>query len=368
MAKKEQEEWVLRDYLQEHEALKLERSDIEKEAIKVSSYLLPGRGMFNNLNRPSKRKFTSPKVVNPIAREAQKVLTAGMQGWLTSPSRPWFKFKFSDQRLNSVKILSDWLYDAEKRMYDGLSRSNFYQSMHSFYTEYGGFGTAPMYVGSDGDPFRFEVLTFGEYWIATNSKGMVDRFYRVVFRTGRMLIDDYKERLPESFVKKEGDKTFLNQWYSCLEVTTPRKMGKYPYSKTLYLLDGPGYSAKDSKNESGIMLERTGEWEFPYPTARWDVIGSDVYGVGPGIEALPDIMRLQEMEKSASMAVHKDVSPPLFVPAHLKGKVKSLPGGITYSSIIVGSLGMWNELSRGYRRYSSMISSSLLPVIPMPAR
>jgi hypothetical protein len=332
MAKKKPEEWEFKDYLQEYEVLRLERSDIDKEAIKVSTYILPGRGMFNNLTRPAKKKFTSPKVVNPCAREAQKVLTAGMQGWLTSPSRPWFKLSFRDWRIKSNRVLTMWLADSEKRMYDALSMSNFYQSIHSFYTEHCGFGTASMYVGEDGDeaPFRFELLTFGEFCIATNSKGMVDRFYRVIFRKGHQLIEDYENKLPESFLAKKNDKQWLNQWFSCLEATVPVKMGNKPFTKTLFLMEGEQNGSKADRSK-GTVLEKSGYHEFPYPTARWDIIGTDTYGVGPGIEALPDVMRLQEMEKAASMAVHKDVSPPLFVPAHLKGKIKALPGGITYS-------------------------------------
>jgi hypothetical protein len=104
----------------------------------------------------------------------------------------------------------------------------------------------------------------------------------------------------------------------------------------LYLI---GYGSKNSKDlrlskeesETGCLLEKKGFYEFPYPTGRFDIIGSDVYGIGPGAEALPDVMRLQEMEKAASMAVHKSVNPPLFVPAHLKSKIKTLPGGLNYS-------------------------------------
>jgi hypothetical protein len=332
MAKKKAEEWTLKEYQAEYEALLQERNEWEVEARKISSYILPGRGVFNNLSRPSKRKLTSTKVVNPVAKDALRVLTSGLQGGLTSPSRPWFKFAFSDTRLNSHPVLSRWLYDAEKQVYAELAQSNFYQSIHSFYTEYAGFGTAAMYVGDDESAVRFDLLTFGEYAIGTDSKGRTDRFYRVIFRTGQMLIDDYEDKLPQSFLSKRGSQGHLHQWFTCLEATTPRKHQDKPYTKVLYLLGvSPDKASKDDSGDSGILLERNGYYEFCYPTARWDIIGSDVYGIGPGAEALPDVMRLQEMEKSASMAVHKSVNPPLFVPAHLRSKIKTLPGGLNYS-------------------------------------
>jgi hypothetical protein len=75
-----------------------------------------------------------------------------------------------------------------------------------------------------------------------------------------------------------------------------------------------------------------GYYEFPYPTGRWSTIGADDYGLGPGSKALPLIKRLQELEKSALMATHKNVDPPLNIPAILKGKLNSLPGGRNYYS------------------------------------
>jgi len=79
-------------------------------------------------------------------------------------------------------------------------------------------------------------------------------------------------------------------------------------------------------------LSYDGFYEFPYPTARWNIIGSDVYGLGPGSRALPDIRRLQEMEKAFLMATHKNINPPLNAPARMKGKLNTLPGGYNYYS------------------------------------
>lgn len=339
MAKK-REDWTYDDYIDEFQALLLERNEWDAEAKKISSFIIPGRGIFNNLTRPAKRKLTSPKVVNAVAKDAMRVLTSGLQGGLTSPARPWFKLNFSNPNFATHPILSAWLYQCEKTMYSELASTNFYPSVHTFYTEYCGFGTASMYVGEDGDPFRFELPTFGEYCIGLDSKGRVDRFYRVVFKTGRMLWDDYGESkrgnvLPPAFYNEGQRKSLYNTWYTCLEATTKRKFQDKPYTRVIYLLGegdaSRGVSPATTKNSDKEPLEISGFYEFPWPTGRFDVIGSDVYGIGPAAEALPDVMRLQEMEKSASMAVHKSASPPLFVPAHLKGKIKTLPGGMNYS-------------------------------------
>jgi hypothetical protein len=70
--------------------------------------------------------------------------------------------------------------------------------------------------------------------------------------------------------------------------------------------------------------------EFPYLFSQYEVIGTDIYGIGPGARSLPHIKRLQELEKAYLMSAHKAVNPPLNVPARLKEQVKTLPGAINY--------------------------------------
>lgn len=37
--------------------------------------------------------------------------------------------------------------------------------------------------------------------------------------------------------------------------------------------------------------------EFPVNIMRWEVNGNDNFGVGPGIKALPEVKRLQEIRE-----------------------------------------------------------------------
>jgi len=332
MAKKSQEEWEGKDYLAEYQEMLNDRSDMDTVAQDVSDYILPGRGVFNSTSRPAPRRYTNSKVVNPEAKEALKVMVSGLYGWLTPPTKQWFSQDFEDKTLNSYPILKKWMYSAQKKLMYQLSNSNFYQARSAAYIELSGFGNGCTYIGEDGDPFRFETLTWGEYVFSAGSDGVVNRLYRPVFRTGQMLIDDYEDKLPEEMQRKNADPAFLHDYFTCLECTVPLKHGNgMPFTKFVFLLNGTGKTGTPSGDAGPIELERSGYHEFPYVVSRGEVVGSDTYGIGSGADAVADVMRLQQMEKSASMAVHKDVLPPLFVPAHLRGKVDSLPGGITYS-------------------------------------
>lgn len=296
------------------------RATWDTEWRKITDFLLPGRGIYNLYTKPQARKLTSGKVINTVAREALQVLTSGFHGGLTSPSRPWFDLIVSDTKLMQITPIKMWLDGCQRAIYDALEISNFYQTIHSFYTEFAGFGNAVLYCGEDTlNPYRFELLTVGEYTFSVNPEGRVDVFFRTIYKTNRNVVAEFGEdKVPNQIVqnaKKMPDDTVI-----VINAVYPEKYQDKEYTSTYWLL---------GENEA---LKRSGFYEFPYLVGRWELIGSDIYGLGLGSYALPDIQRLQEMEKAFLMGAHKAIDPPLNAPARKKGKVKTLPGGINYYS------------------------------------
>lgn len=322
--------------LAEYNGLVQDRSDWENEAKDISDYLLPGRGVFAFFTKPRRRKLSPVKVINPRAREALRVLTSGLQGGLTSPARPWFKLKFSDSRLSKVQPLKLWLEDCEKKLYSEFAKTNFYPAVHSFYTEFAGFGTGALFVTEGGEKtFSFHLLTFGEYVFALNADGYVDKFYRVLTYTPRQLKQKFGDAIPADLARvvEKGEATQDTTYYTVIHGVYP--LDKPDNGRTIksvyFLLGGMGNAAKNTTSSSAPAVLKEGlYYEFPVALSRWDVIGVDTYGVGPGSEALPDIKRLQEMEKSFLMATHKDIDPPVNAPARMRGQLNTLPGGRNY--------------------------------------
>ena len=297
-----------------------ERSTWDTEWKRITEYLLPGRGIYQLYSKPQSRKLVSPKVINTVGRESLQVLTSGFHGGLTSPSRPWFDITVPNDKVMKLQPVKVWLDECKRAIYTALEISNFYQTIHSFYTEFGGFGTAAMYCGEDSDnPFRFELLTVGEYAYSLNAEGRVDKFFRTIFKTNRNLVERFGYDNVSNTVRTNYEKAPDD--YVCIhQAVYPETYGDKPYTSVFWEVG--------EKEE----LERSGYYEFPYLVARWEVVGSDTYGLGLGSYALPDIQRLQEMEKAFLMGAHKAIDPPLNAPARKKGKIKNLPGGINYYS------------------------------------
>lgn len=297
-----------------------ERSAWDSEWKKITDYLLPGRGVYQLYNKPQIRKLISPKVINTVAREALQVLTSGFQGGLTSRSRPWFDLSFSNSALKKILPIKVWLDGCKQSLYNSFEISNFYQIIHSFYTEFAGFGMGALYCGEDSlNPFRFELLTVGEYAFSLNAEGRLDTFFRVLYKSNRNLVEQFGEDAVSNAVKQNA-KSNPDEMVCIYNAVFPEKYRGKPYTSV--------YWEMGEREE----LSREGFYEFPYFVGRWEVIGSDIYGLGLGSYALPDIQRLQEMEKAFLMGTHKEVDPAVNAPAKKKGKVKTLPGGINYYS------------------------------------
>ena len=296
------------------------RATWDTEWRKITDFLLPGRGIYQLYTKPQIRRLVSPKVINTTGREALQVLTSGFHGGLTSPSRPWFDLTFDDSRLEQIKPLKEWLDACKKVLYSAFEISNFYQTIHSFYTEFAGFGTSALYCGEDTfNPFRFELLTVGEYAFTLNAEGTIDKFFRTIFKTNRNLVEMFGESAISDSVKR-GLEDDPDGYAPITHAIIPEEYQDKPFTSVYW---EPGQTT---------VLRRSGYYELPYLVGRWDIIGSDVYGLGLGSYALPDIQRLQEMEKAFLTGAHKSIDPPLNAPARKKGKIKTLPGGINYYS------------------------------------
>jgi len=318
--------------------LRQERQEWEAEWQLISDFLLPGRGIYLTNGKPRKRKLTSPKVINTVAEDALYVLTSGLHANLTSPSAPWFRLDWADMQLAAIEPLKAWLQTAEKILYKHLQRSAFYQVLNTFFVEYAGFGNGSIYLGADSTsretPLRFNLLTAGEYYFTTDTAGDLDTFVRVIRMSQKQLVDKYGKAAPanvqEAVRRKQAGINRTDQ--IIIELVVKEKYQDKPFTQIQFTYGAPGASnALNPTRYSDIApLRIRGFYEHPYTAARWSTIGSDTYGVGPGSRALPDIKRLQEMEKAFLMATHKSINPPLQAPGKMRNKLNTLPGGINY--------------------------------------
>lgn len=302
------------------------------------SKYLTGGALVNEENRGGKKH---QKIINGVPIMAVRTAAAGMQGGLTSQSRPWFNLGLPDAELADYGPVRTWLHQARETMLMVLSRSNFYAQMHSFYSELLRVGTAVMIIDEDQDKIiRCRTLPSGGYRLAIDDKMDISTLFRPFTMTAEQMEEKFGKDVLEEKVKSAIEN---NRNYDRFEVTQcvhPNRAyiaGKMGPEGKMYT--SVYYSPTGQDNEP--MLKKGGYRVKPFVAGRWDVTAGDTYGSSPFMDALGDAKMLQKMEEKKLKALDKMVDPPLQAPSAVKQKGASLvPGGITFVDTMQGQQGI----------------------------
>lgn len=309
--------------------LKNERSSWLAHYRDISNNILPrsGRFMVEERNRGDKRHN---KIYDNTGTRALKILGAGLMGGATSPARPWFRLAVEDADMMKSAAVKLWLSQVTQLILNVFQRSNTYRSLHSMYEEMGAFGTgASLMVEDYNDVIRLFPLTAGEYCIATDWRGEVCTIYREFQKTVSEIVKEFGRANCSNTVLTMYDNGQLDAWVTIVHSIEPRadrdaskKDAKNMAWRSVYWEQG---------GDNNKYLRESGFKSFSALCPRWQVSGGDIYGNGPGMEALGDIRQLQHEQLSKGKAISYQVDPPLQVPLTMKNQqINTLPGGVSF--------------------------------------
>lgn len=266
-----------------------------------------------------------------FSTRAFRYLESGMYSGLSSPNRPWFKFKLADEQMES-HAARIWLEECEQIIAYMLAASNFYRVARANYGELGKFGTAAGIMDEHWERgINCTALTIGEYALDTNYAGEVDSLVRVCNMSTR--------QMHGAFVKKEDETEDWSKVTSSVKQAWENK--NYNNEFTVYHLiePNPDYRAgimgprgmkwrslKWQADATVGYLEEKGYQEQPFWAPRWKIYGTDRWGMGPGHDTLPDMRELQFQAKRKGEVTDMVVKPPTQGPGKA---VKITPGSHT---------------------------------------
>jgi len=308
-----------------YEAHKSERSTWDPTLRDISDFIAPRRGRFFLEDR-NKGDRKDRRIINNRPTRAARVLTAGLMSYLTNPAQPWLRFTTPDPKLNEFEPVKEYLALLVERVQWVFHRSNFYQALHGFYADLL-FGTAAMHI--DEDPERIiccYLYPIGSYVIANGANYKVNTLYREFQMTAPQLVERFG---PDKVSKrclaalKESRNT---DWFTVLHALEPNvdlETGKLGHRgmpfKSRWLERGP--------DESKGFLAEGGFQEWPAPVARWDATGEDVWGNGPGHEAIGDARALQTLERRKAQFIDHLARPGMQFPSTMRqDPVSGSPG------------------------------------------
>lgn len=309
--------------------LKSERASWWAHWQEITSYLLPRNGRYFRQDR-DKGWRRHNAIYDNTGTRALRTLGAGLMSGATSPARQWFRLATPDPELNSYQPVKLWLDDVTKRMQRVFQKSNTYRSLHLMYEELGAFGTAASIVLPDFDQvIHHYPLTCGEYCISTDAQGRVCTLYREFEMTVSQIVKEFGLKNCSVAVQNMYSTGNLDQWVPVIHAIEPRMDRDIEKRDSKNMPWGSWYF--EVGGEDGVFLRESGFMQFPALVPRWSVVGGDIYGNSPGMEALGDIKQLQHEQLRKAQAIDYQTKPPLQVPASMKNRdVETLPGGISF--------------------------------------
>lgn len=321
--------WTRKDFLRRWEALKNERSTWLTHWRELSDQISPRRSRFLTTDR--NKSTRNDKIINSTPRFSARVLASGMMAGITSPARPWFRLTTPDAELSEFGAVRDWLVLVEDRMRLGFAKSNLYNALHLIYSDLPVYGIGAMHLDEDlDDGLRAYVYPVGQYAVSASSRGAIDTVFREMSMTVSQLVEKFGIEKCSANVKSCFERGEYDRWIDVIHVVCPNKEQK------LDMMGAPGMPVRSVWIELGgdertPLLADRGYEEMPTLVPRWDVTGEDIYGNGPGLDALGDCKALQLLERRKAQLVDKIANPPMVGPASLRNqKVSMLPGDVTY--------------------------------------
>lgn len=302
------------------------RNPFEQDWLDIQKYILPRKGLFYLRGQKVKEKRDHSAIIDPEATFDLKDLAAALLTGMTPKTRPWLRLVCQDRDVMDYAPAKAWFHYATQIMLDSFAWSNLYNALHSTYKESAAFGTGCMIQEEDFEAlFRFKTYTTGEYFLAVNERGEVDVFYRRYEITARNIIDTFGEDAVSTSVKTAANDHKTQDKYFTINHAIQPNMGR-EWNK-IDNLNMPYESVYWESKSRDQLLSRSGFEEFPVFAPRWDVTSNEsIYGESPSRDVLGHVKMLQEMNIGQVKGMHKELEPPMRIPAQFKGRLSLIPG------------------------------------------
>jgi len=313
------------------EQLRKRRDRIEKEWVDAARYIAPSRQfkggeIMAHHDMAGKRRGTDVYDGSPVYYVNQMV--NGLIGQTANPAQEWARFTVRNPEVENDVEVQAWAHKFAKHIYAQYRRANFYEELGPTVEDGATICTATMHIDDDltNDMPVFTAIHPYAVYIDENRHHQVDTWYRPFQMSARNAIEMFPgDRLSDRLVKSAEDpKTHLDM-FEFLHVVEPRKGGDHPLDP----LRMPFASWYMEINEKDV-IEEGGHVESPYVTWRWRKNSGEVYGRGPGLDALVDVMTLNHHAKNMLTVGDLAAKPPYQIPREMRGREQIRPDGRNY--------------------------------------
>lgn len=311
-----------------------------RDFIAPDAYEDPNTGSVNDGQR------RDSAIVNNTPTLALETAVSGLFHGTCSPTEKWIEMEAVDPALNKIHGVVKYCEEVADILLTELARSNFYKQVSEDFRSLLAFGTCATFMEETftGDAIvNFQSMPIASYYVANNHRREVNEVARDLRMTAAQMVDKFGDQCSTTVKDAAKDEGRSQQEFAVVHLVhentsyNPMYVGESkdkPFRSCYYEPASP-------EVDGNKMLEESGFAAFPVACARWNTLGANPYGFGPGRMAVPDSRALMAMEIDAASAVELQVRPPLLVPFGMEGQPVSLiPGGLTYSSDAASDQGL----------------------------
>jgi hypothetical protein len=280
----------------------------------VSERVMPNYSDFTQKWSEGQRKTN--RVFDSTAPQALVHGVAALESILCPASARWHrvvprnaKLKMDIQTMIWCDQVTDCLFDARY-----APSANFQNQIGECLKQLMCFGNGPWMVDDVmGYGLRYRCLNLAEVFGMENAAGVIDTICRVFTLTASAAMDAAmrgildKDKLPTEIL--EQAKANSTQSHEYLQMICPND-DRNPRAKDY---TGMAFSSCIVLKEKKTLVHESGYHTQPIMIARYNVNSRETYGRGPGVDVLPEILALNEMEKSDIRQTQRAAEPPLLL-------------------------------------------------------
>lgn len=337
------------DILEKHERMRQQRVYFEKVWQDIADRIIPRKADFKR----QRGKITEPKgerrtekIFDAAPALALDRFAAAMHSLVTPRNQQWHSLRPMQPALAEDDEVKGYLEEVNKLLFSARYSANFDNQVHECYFDSGAFGNMAMFIGDRlGRSLYYRTVPIDQLFFMENEYGIVDLVHREFPMTARQAAQKFGlDHLPmpiKDAAEKRPEQEF---WFvHCVKPREDADVSRKDYR-------GMAFASYFIAVDSREIVGEGGYRSFPYAVSRYAVTSGEVYGRGPAQLILPDVMMLNEMNRTTIQAAQLAVLPPLL--AHRDGildAIRMTPAAINYGGVDDNGRQMIQPLTTGSR-------------------
>jgi len=322
-----------------YDALVSQRKTVEDVWEVINQLVVPFRGDFFR-DITSEHAVTwrdNREIFDSTAVDAANTLAASIHGSLTSPAIRWFELAFRDETLMEAQEPRAWLENAAHKCFQALQESNFNLEANETYLDLVTYGTSMIIEEVDEKNGQFQKIIFQsvpveEMWFEQDWEGQAYRAYRRYMWTPVQIVTKFGEKgCPQDIITKSLTSQGMDVKEKVIMCIYPRPDKQDAKISGMLAPKERPWGMKYILHKDAYELgEEGGYYENPAFVPRWRKTSKSMWGHGPAMIALPDILTINALVELILKATEKVVDPPTKVTE--RGLLSDLdlePAGLT---------------------------------------